>query len=223
MANCNFCGKSVECSKAMVLVGQRKFVQSPPNGRVFVGEAPSVRYWKTFALISVCICPDCIKKYKRRSFTNNLITLLGSLIYLVFYTLISQPGSLELEGFLAFLTAVLFFVAIIVLVISVIMFFINLSTYSRKNLKIGDIILSHYKKIIPKKDILFQVDGFNEDIDLYRDTKIMDPYIGTLYNYELKLYGEEEIDKIGKQIDCAPVVGAEKAYDDAKDLFDRIK
>lgn len=223
MANCNFCGKSVEFSKPMVLAGQKKFVQGAGNGRVWVGEAPSIRYWKTFALLSVCICPECTSKFKKKSFLNNLILFVVSLSYIVFFfTVLIRIDNDIFKGFLALVALLILLAAIVAFIISVIIFFVNLSTYNSKNVKTGDVVLSHYKKVIPSKDIIARVDGETGDFDIINKTKVGDPFIGSVYNYELKLYGEDEIDLIGKQVDSAQNMGGEEANYDARMLFSKV-
>ena len=220
MANCNFCGKNVETSKPMVLAGQKKFVQGAGNGRVWVGEAPSRRYWKTFALLSVCICPECIAKSKKKSFITNLVIFIVAVSYIVFFmTVIVKINNEIFKGFLALVALLILLAAIIAFIISVIMFFVNLSTYSSKNVKTGEVALSLYKKVIPSKDIIASVDGYVEDFNINEKTKIGDPFLGTIYNYELKLYSEDEIDLIGKQVDGAQNIGGEEANYEARMLF----
>lgn len=74
MASCNFCGKAIETSRPMVLTGNICFIANAGNGRAWVGQAPSVRYWKTFALLSIGLCPECVSKEKDK-FINKLLHL----------------------------------------------------------------------------------------------------------------------------------------------------
>lgn len=70
MAICNICGKQIVNGMPMVLAGSKCFVQGAGNGRAWVGQAPSVRYWKTFALLSVGLCQDCINKARDKFFNK---------------------------------------------------------------------------------------------------------------------------------------------------------
>ena len=71
MSTCNLCGKETGASVPMVLVGNKCFIQSAGNGRAWVGQAPSIRYWKTFALLSVSVCPECQDK-ERHKLSNKI-------------------------------------------------------------------------------------------------------------------------------------------------------
>lgn len=72
MSTCNICGKQAETAEPMVLVGNKCFLEGAGNGRAWVGQAPSIRYWKTFALLSISICPECLSK-EQHKLTNRLL------------------------------------------------------------------------------------------------------------------------------------------------------
>ena len=224
MPECSYCGKTIETSRPMVLIGSQKFVQSPPNGRVWVGEAPSVRIWKTFAVLSVGICPECLQKEKKKRLIRNLSIGAAAILYLVLYTLLVDYIP---EGFLASLTGILFFAAIIVVIGSIIALIVNRSAFRKSKEDIGNITLSHYQKIhrIPKKDILADAAKYKgaalEDININEITKVQNPYLGTQSFYALKLYAQDELDKIGAENDGMPQ-GLEEALLTAKLLFAQI-
>ena len=225
MSVCNFCGKTIETSQPMVLVGSKKFVQGAGNGRVWVGAAPSVRIWKTFALLSVGICPECLMKEKRKRFIFDLSFGVLALIYLVLYVLFNDDIP---EGFLGSLTGILFFVAIIVLLISIVMLIKNIAVFWNKKEDWGSIAVSHYLKArrIPKRDILAMpekagYEGF-DDISIKDSMKVTDPFLGLEYYYELTLYGRSELENIGKVGDGTPDRGLDEARQAARLLFAQI-
>ena len=59
MSKCKLCGKETTSSEPMVLVGNLCYIQPAGNGRAWSGLPPFSRFWKTFALLSVSVCPEC--------------------------------------------------------------------------------------------------------------------------------------------------------------------
>jgi hypothetical protein len=223
MASCNFCGKTIETQRPMVLVGTKRFVQGAGNGRQWVGEAPSVRYWHTFALLSVGVCPECVSKVKKNKLIVNLIVGGLSIVYIVLFLLYMSQNTPP-AGFLTTLSAIIFLLAIIMGTISIVSLIGNFFLFRNIN-KTDEIAAEMYRtnKIIPKNAILAVVGSIAgeepKDINI-KDTMIVkDPYLGSTTVYDLELYAEDELDSMGKLNDNKPNVGFDEASLSARKLF----
>lgn len=180
MARCNLCNKETSTSEPMVLAGNCCFIQGAGNGHAWVAQAPSVRYWKTFALLEVSICPECRAK-EQGKFFNKLFKK-------------------DIRKAL-------------------------LDKYKKAKKIPGDVILA-----LPKDT---QKDTY-EDLPIKENMMATDPWLGPNFTqkYDLTLYTESELDKIGTiplnpiagdAWNYAPAQGVEEARQAAIDLFNHRK
>lgn len=225
MAFCNVCGKELESSKPMVLAGQKLFIKPAGNGARWVGAAPAVRYWKTFALLSVGVCPECVERRKKQKIRNYII----SIIVLFLLALIDHLTNLTNQAFLYILG-----IAGIVVLYNFIAWLAKYKYSDETNLT----VLHHYLSTnkIPKEHIcaiVGQEEGTElQDINV-RETMGELHYFNSSYDqkkylYDLQLFPIEELSNLGKYRianeteQYAQNLGLEEARMNARRLFEKI-
>ena len=83
--DCSRCKRNKADFKAPAIVyGEATIMPSPPLGKEWVGEAPRTHhFYKTFALVSVGICLECITKIIKRNKVGFIISLIFVILFIL--------------------------------------------------------------------------------------------------------------------------------------------
>lgn len=221
MASCMMCGREAQETKPMALVGTKRFDEG--NGQGW-GPAQCVRLWKTFVLLSVAVCPECIEQNKKLRIRNNLIA--AAIVFAIGLVLfLLAPETLSFDALFLGVPAAIILLALL----------------RFRNYKFGkaapDAVVRKYNKtgIIPQKDILAVLDETlkGRDIPIKQTWHERDPlntWNEKPHYYDLELFTFESIDKIGIKSEPSYPNGMKRystpqgdaqARADAKALFEK--
>lgn len=181
----------------MVLVGQLFLSRLAGNGLKWVGTAPYVRLWKTFALLSVWVCQDCVRERKIACKRNKLIGI-GVFIVLALYSFYK----ISIDIFPAIFG--------VVAIGRLVDFIFWLAKYKEEE-GVKETVLSHYIKHIKiqQKDIVAVANGaLGEEIG---DSDFAKDDLLHLGDYRNNYYNEKYAENLGW----------EQARSDARILFEK--